>query len=92
MSEGHCNVACESRQQDLRNAMAQQYGPLLTGPQLVQALGYRNAAALRQARRQKRIGVPVFAAPSRKGLCALTSDVADWLHSISVSSSKEGVM
>lgn len=67
---------------EVRNTMLAAVGPLLKGSELVRALGFDSMEALRQAKRQKRIGVPVFPAPSRKGLFAYTCDVADWLHNL----------
>ena len=60
-------------------AMLAAFGPVLKGSDLVRALGFDTMEALRQAKRQKRVGVTVFTAPARKGLFAYTCDVADWL-------------
>ncbi len=67
---------------ELRNTMLAAFGPVLKGSELVRALGFDSIEALRQARRQKRVGVPVFLAPARRGLFAYTCDVADWLHDL----------
>lgn len=58
------------------------YGPLMGGADLVNALGYSNSKALRQARLQNRLGVRVFSVPHRKGAYANTRDVAAWLLEI----------
>jgi len=76
----------------LRRAMLREYGPLLSGESLVQALGFRNAAALRQAKRRRRLGVALFTAPHRRGSFALTIDVADWIHGVSADAVKEDAM
>jgi hypothetical protein len=68
----------------LMDVLLTRFGPLLGGADLVQALGYSNAAAFRQARRQGRLGVHVFDLPSRRGKFALTSDVVLWLANASL--------
>ncbi|MBY0365156.1 MAG: pyocin activator PrtN family protein [Burkholderiaceae bacterium] len=63
----------------LREELERIYGPLLGGPKLVEALGHKSTASLRQARKRGRIPVPTFRLPMRQGYFALTRDVADWL-------------
>lgn len=63
----------------LRDALARLHGPILGGEPLAQALGYRNGAALRQARRRGHVSLKFFMLPNRRGWYALTDDVADWL-------------
>jgi hypothetical protein len=63
----------------LRNELESRHGPLLGGSALVAALGLASAAALRQARRRGHVAVAVFTLPKRRGVFALTRDVADWL-------------
>jgi len=64
---------------ELRESLEGRYGPLLGGANLVEALGYRNVAALRQARRRGHVAVTLFSLPKRRGYFALTRDVAEWL-------------
>jgi hypothetical protein len=63
----------------IRASLEQAYGPLLKGEGLANALGYKNLASLRQAKKRNQVGVPLFELPNRKGLYALTTEVADWL-------------
>lgn len=63
----------------LREEMESRHGPLLGGTTLVAALGLKSAAALRQARKRGHVAVAVFTLPKRRGVFALTRDVADWL-------------
>jgi hypothetical protein len=63
----------------LRDEMESRHGPLLGGATLVAALGLKSAAALRQARKRGHVAVAVFTLPKRRGVFALTRDVADWL-------------
>lgn len=64
---------------ELRTTLEDRHGPVLGGGDLRRALGYVNAAALRQARRRGQVTVPLFTLPKRRGMFALTRDVADWL-------------
>lgn len=63
----------------LRDELESRHGPLLGGSALVAALGLASAAALRQARKRGHVAVAVFTLPKRRGVFALTRDVADWL-------------
>ena len=65
--------------------MVSRHGPLLTGQVLFQCLGFRNAAAFRQARHRGHINVPVFSLPNRKGTFAYTRCVAAWLEQLPIS-------
>lgn len=69
----------------LRHEMEALHGPLITGNALVAALGLCSGAALRQARRRGHIAVPLFTVPHRRGLYALTRDVAYWLAQVRIS-------
>lgn len=69
----------------LRNELEANHGPLITGNALVSALGLRSGAALRQARRRGQIAVPLFTVPHRRGLFALSRDIADWLARVRLS-------
>lgn len=57
----------------------QRYGPMIGGAELAHVMGFRNTAALRQARRRGKIDVRTFRIAGRRGLFALTLDVSDWL-------------
>ena len=61
------------------------YGPMIGGTDLIKVLGYSNGQAFRQAHRSNRLGVRVFNIPARQGKFALTTDVANWLASVSAS-------
>lgn len=61
------------------SSLDQAHGPLLKGEGLANALGYKNLASLRQAKKRNQVGVALFELPNRKGLYALTAEVADWL-------------
>ena len=72
----------ENGEVTLRALMVAEYGPLLTGNDLVNALGYPTPSAFWQARRCDRLQVRTFRIPGRRGTFALTVDVADWLTSV----------
>ena len=55
------------------------HGPVLGGVDLMRALGYRNANAMRQARYRGQITLTLFTLPNRRGHYALTAEVAEWL-------------
>lgn len=75
---------------ELRESLLRMHGPLLGGESLVAALGHRNAASLRQARRRGQVSITLFTVPNRRGWFALTQDVADWLAEIRLQAEKKG--
>ncbi|MEQ1933951.1 MAG: hypothetical protein ABL962_08745 [Fimbriimonadaceae bacterium] len=77
-------------QQELRETLLRMHGPLLGGEALVAALGHKNAASLRQARRRGQVAITLFTVPNRRGWFALTQDVADWLANIRLQAQQKG--
>jgi len=63
----------------LELSLLEQFGPVLTGDSLRQALGYPSMNALRQAAMRGNIPVPLFKLENRRGRFALAIDVARWL-------------
>lgn len=59
--------------------LTRQYGPLMSGDNLRNALGYPTKEAYRQAMVRKTLPVLVFEIENRRGKFALTIDVARWL-------------
>lgn len=59
------------------------YGPILGGLELRKCLGFRSQAAFKRAQRLGLLGINVFEIERRKGMFALTKDVADWLSKVS---------
>ncbi len=55
------------------------YGPLLTGEELIKALGYKSKAAFRQSVVRKTVPVQLFEIENRRGKYALTKEVACYL-------------
>lgn len=68
--------------QELIDQLEHRYGSLLCGEALRRTLGYASSAAFRRAMQRKAIPIPVFKLPKRRGQCALTLDVANWLISV----------
>lgn len=65
--------------EELSRDLLLRYGPMLTGKDLLQALGYKTSDAFRQALSRDLIGVPLFTIAHRRGKFALSKDVAHWL-------------
>jgi len=59
--------------------LIKQYGPMLSGTSLCNALGYPSMDAFRQAFSRGTVPVPVFPIENRRGKYALVKDVARWL-------------
>jgi hypothetical protein len=80
---GLVNDDDEAAVKRLSNELARQigsrHGPVLGGSALARALGHSSAAGLRQARRRGGVPVVLFALPGRRGVFALTTEVAVWL-------------
>lgn len=70
---------CDPLRRQLRESLLRLHGPLMGGQALMTALGHKSAASMRQAKRRGQISVVLFPVPNRRGLFALTQDVADWL-------------
>ena len=81
---------CPSLQLELRESLLRMHGPLLGGEALIAALGHKNAASLRQARRRGQVAITLFTVPNRRGWFALTQDVADWLANIRLQAQQKG--
>lgn len=59
--------------------LSEVYGPMISGAVLWRLLGYRTAAAFRQADKRGSLPVPTFSIPHRKSRHAWTKDVSAWL-------------
>lgn len=56
--------------------MVDRYGPVVGGVDLRRLLGYRTRSAFERAVRLGQLPVPVFRMPGRRGVFALTHEVA----------------
>lgn len=59
--------------------LVERYGHVIGGGDLRELLGFRTAAAMQRAMRQGLLKAPVFRIEGRRGLFALTAEVAAWL-------------
>lgn len=64
----------------LAELLVNQYGPILRGPELRNALGFDSSQAFLRAKRLGQLQVNVFSLPGRRGYFALTTEVANWLN------------
>lgn len=55
------------------------YGPIVGGEDLRQVLGYKTAAAFRLALKLGDISLTIFNIEKRRGSCALSIDIANWV-------------
>lgn len=60
--------------------LLREHGPLLDAATTAKVLGFRSLDALRQARRDCRLPIPMFKIPGRRGWFAATLTVATWLE------------
>jgi hypothetical protein len=67
----------------LVSQLRQQHGHLLSGEALWRALGFKSAAAFRQAKARGVVGIRLFNIPNRRGTFATAREVAEWLHQVS---------
>lgn len=71
--------AIAARAEELERWMLTEFGPVLSGRTLRGLLGYPSADAFRQAHRRHGAPVRLFLQEGRKGWCAATREVADWI-------------
>lgn len=64
---------------EIAGRLSEGYGPMISGAALWRLLGYRTAAAFRQADKRGLLPVPTFSIPNRKSRHAWTKDVSAWL-------------
>jgi hypothetical protein len=64
---------------DLEKDLLALYGPMVSGEDLIKALGYVSKAAFRQSLVRKTVPVPVFEIDNRRGKYALSKDIAAYL-------------
>jgi hypothetical protein len=68
---------------ELRTRLIGDYGLVVGGSDLVKLLGFRTYRGFYSAYVGKRLPVPVFEIPGRKGRFARTEDVAKWFDLLS---------
>lgn len=68
-----------SRALELERWLLKEFGPVLSGRTLRKLLGMPTPDSFRQALRRRSSPVPLFQREGRKGWCAHTRDVAQWI-------------
>jgi hypothetical protein len=63
--------------------LLEKYGPMVGGKDLYMVLGFKTYGSFRLANERLQIHVRVFKIPRRRDWYALTSDLAQWLLSLS---------
>jgi len=63
----------------LENDLLKLHGPIMTGDNLLKALGYVSQEALRQSIVRNTVPVPIFKMEKRRGYFVLVKDVANYL-------------
>lgn len=69
----------EALQRELEIELMTQYGPIVSGKNLLRLLAFPSQAALRQALSRKLLPVPLFSIQHRRGKFALVKDLAQWI-------------
>jgi len=84
-------------QSALEAELTSQYGPMVTGKDLLRLLAYPTQAAFRQALNRNQLPVPVFSIKHRRGKFALVKELARWIlinrsAAVSISNPNQGVV
>ena len=66
----------------LNQQLLEKYGPMIGGKDLYMVLGFKTYGSFRLANERQQIPVRVFKIPRRRDWYALTSDLAQWLLSL----------
>jgi len=66
----------------LSGKLIREYGPMIGGRDLYSALGFKSYGAFRLAKERGEIPVEIFKIPKRRDWYALTTDLAQWLMSL----------
>ena len=67
---------------NLADKLIREYGPMIGGRDLYSALGFKSYGAFRLAKERGEIPIEIFKLPKRRDWYALTSDLAEWLMSL----------
>lgn len=69
----------DALRQALEQELTVQYGPIVTGKDLLRLLAFPSQAAFRQALSRNQLPVPVFSIKHRRGKFALVKELALWI-------------
>ena len=76
------NTSLQKRIETYQMPLEKEHGPIIGGTTLRVKLGFKTAAAFRQAVKRDKLPVPVFKLPKRRGHFARVIDIATWLAEI----------
>jgi len=68
-----------ARAQEIEKELLARFGAVMSGRDLRTILGYPSGDAFRHAVHRKTLPLPTFFLPGRRGRCAATHDVAQWM-------------
>lgn len=83
------NELAHKRERIERELLFLYKSPVVTGDDLMKALGYKTSDAFRQAIARGTLPVNVFTIEKRRGKFALTADIAAWLAQESMKGEKK---
>ena len=66
----------------LSSQLIREYGPMIGGRDLYSALGFKSYGAFRLAKERREIPIEIFKIPKRRDWYALTTDLAQWLTTL----------
>jgi hypothetical protein len=69
----------KTQTQSLEAELTAQYGPIVTGKDLLRLLAFPSQAAFQQAMYRNQLPIPVFSIKHRRGKFALVKEVAYWI-------------
>jgi hypothetical protein len=79
MDEAEKDLLIDELAKSLESDLLGRYGPVMSGDELLRALGYTSKEAFRQSRMRNTVAVPLFNLEHRRGKHALVKDVARYL-------------
>jgi hypothetical protein len=71
-----------TNQTNLSNELLNKYGPMIGGSDLYLALGFKTYGTFRLAKERGEIPIEIFKIPKRRDWYALTTDLAQWLTTL----------
>lgn len=67
----------------IEEQLTTEFGPLIGGADLWKTMGFKSQGAFKRAQRNGLLGIKVFEIQNRKGLFALTHELAAWIDLVS---------
>ena len=73
-------------QQSIAQKLIENHGPIICGATLSKVMGFPTTKAFNQSRRRGSLGIKTFRIEGRRGVFALTSDLAQWIEQLATQS------